>query len=436
MNDFNDLNNFSNNYPENRNDNADSIKVSSFYTESYKKPSKRKNNSIIQLVLIALVSAVFGGFAVGTFFTFVVPVMQPAAKAYFSKMMPPSTAVIDANTKNNQDVYKKVEIIQNSDSPVTAIAEKVGPSVVGIRVTSRTQSFFFEDQQQTGEGSGIIIRSDGYIMTNNHVIEAAINPYTKKIDTGAKIEVFLPSQKDKSYVATFIGSDAKTDLAVIKINANNLPVAEFGDSDKLKIGELAVAIGNPGGLELMGSVTVGVISGLNRTIETEDGVELKLIQTDAAINPGNSGGALVNSKGQVIGVNRLKIAAQGFEGLGFAIPSNLAKDVANSLIEYKYVKGRPLVGITTDPRYTEDVARQNNMPAGVYVADVALMSGAQKAGIKPGDVITKFDGQPVKTKDDLDNLKNKHKVGDTVPVEIYRNGEYKTLQVTLGEDRN
>ena len=418
-------------------------RTASFYTESYKKPSRRKFG-IAQLLVISVISALLGGFVTGAFFTFVTPALTGPAKGYFQRMMQ-QTATPDGSQAKSQaqsqtaktaPEYGKVEIIQSSDSTVTAIAEKVGPSVVGIRVTYKAQNFFFEDQQQTGEGSGIIIRSNGYILTNNHVIQAAINQRTRKLDLNAKIEVYLPSQKDKPYTASYIGSDAKTDLAILKIDAVNLPVAELGDSDKLKVGEMAVAIGNPGGLELMGSVTVGVISGLNRTIATEDGVNLKLIQTDAAINPGNSGGALVNSKGQVIGVNRIKVVQQGFEGLGFAIPVNLAKEVANNLIEFKYVKGRPLLGITPDPRYTEEVAKSNNMPAGVYVADVLLMSGAQKAGIQPGDIITKVDGQSVKTKDDLDNIKNKHKVGDTLNVEIYRDGETKTLQVVLGEDKN
>lgn len=439
---FENQNNDTNNNTENKFENHDDLRTSSFYTESCKKPAK-KRSSLLQLIIVALISSVLGGAVVASLFVFVAPVVQPSVKGYFDSFLPGKTTVNKAVANSNDPTqYKKVEIISSADSPVTAIAESVGPSVVGIRTSFRSSDIFFGNQSQSGEGSGIIIRSDGYIMTNDHVINEAINPRTKKLEAGAKIEVFLPSQSNKSYTASVVGYDTKTDLAILKINATNLPAATFGDSEKLKVGELAVAIGNPGGMELAGSVTAGVISGLNRTIPTDDGTTLKLIQTDAAINPGNSGGALVNSKGEVIGINRLKIAEQGFEGLGFAIPSNLAKQVADNLIDHGYVSGRPLLGISVDPRYTEDVAKANNMPSGVYVADVQLMSGAQKAGIQAGDIITKIDGKAVKSKDELDNVKNAHKVGDKVPIEIYRRDENSntgktfTLQVELIEDKN
>jgi serine protease Do len=185
----------------------------------------------------------------------------------------------------------------------------------------------------------------------------------------------------------------------------------------------------------MGSVTVGVISGLNRTIPIDDGKELKLIQTDAAINPGNSGGALLNSKGQVIGINTAKIGENGFEGLGFAIPANKAKEITDSLMQYKYVKGRPLLGIESDPDFNEEVAKQYDVPMGVLVAQVTPFSGAYKAGVKPGDIITKFDGKAVKSVSEINDLKVKRKPGDTVPVVVYRDGETITLQVQLTEDK-
>ena len=222
----------------------------------------------------------------------------------------------------------------------------------------------------------------------------------------AKIEVYLPadSGQTKPYTATVVGKDSKTDLAVIKISASGLPVAELGDSDSLKVGELAVAIGNPGGLEYMGSVTVGVISGLNRTIAIEDNGNTKLIQTDAAINPGNSGGALVNSQGQVIGVNSAKVAEQGFDGMGFAIPINQAKTIVDSLIKTGYVQGRPLLGVSIDQTFDAAAAKQNNVPVGCYVASVQTPSGAATAGIKAKDIITKIDGKAVATFDELENL--------------------------------
>jgi len=422
-----------NNYGSNDNENYNTSKISSFYTESYRKPTPKRNNTLMQLIAVALVSSILGGAVVGGFLYFVVPVIKPSATSYFDKFLPKSVQENTAVNNENNGIYKKIEI-QKTDSAVTAIAEKASPSIVGIRVTFKSADFFFGEQQGKGEGSGIIIKNDGYIMTNYHVVQDAVGRDGK---VSGKIEVFLPNQKDKPYEAQLIGGDSKTDLAVIKINASNLPAAELGNSDELKVGELAVAIGNPGGLEYMGSVTVGVISGLNRTIPIEDNKQLKLIQTDAAINPGNSGGALVNSQGQIIGVNTAKIGAQGFEGLGFAIPINKAKEITDSLISSGYVKGRPLLDIFVDPSFNEETAKRYEVPVGVLVADVSPLSNAYKAGIQKGDIITKLDGQPVKNKSELDELKNKHKPGETVEVEIYRHSDNSTkkLQVQLSEDK-
>ncbi len=334
----------------------------------------------------------------------------------------------------NQNTYKKIEIVQQSESTVTAIAEKVSPSIVGIKVSYKVQDYFFGSQDSGAEGSGIIIRSDGYIMTNNHVIEGALSN-NNTLNKGSKIEVILPNQTDKTYEATVVGRDSKTDLAVIKIEASELPAVEMGNSDDLKVGELAVAIGNPAGLEYMGSVTAGIISGLNRTISIADNKEMKLIQTDAAINPGNSGGALVNSQGQVIGINTAKLGGDGFEGLGFAIPINKAKEIVDSLIEYKYVKGRPSIGISIETRFTEDIAKRYNVPFGILVQDVSPLSGAFNAGIKAGDIITKFDGKEVKSFEELEEAKNLHKPGDTVEIEVYREDKTIDIQLTLGEDK-
>ena len=405
------------------NTNAD-VRSAPYYTESHKKKTRKKNFTIIQLIAVAVASSILGGGVVGSALLFASPVIQPA----ISKVTGRTTSIGSSLTDNG--IYKKVEI-EKSDSPVTAIAEKVGPSIVGIRVTTKATNSLFNlgGTSGTSEGSGIVIRQEGYIMTNYHVIQSAV-----EAKQGSTIEVILPSQKDKPYTAQIVGSDWRTDLAVLKIDAGNLPAVEFGDSDSLKVGELAIAIGNPAGMELMGSVTTGIISGLDRTIPLEDIKDLKLIQTDASINPGNSGGALVDSQGKVIGINNAKLGGDGYEGLGFAIPINKAKEITDSLIEYKYVKGRPLLGISVESRFTEDYAKQHNVPAGVLVADVNPLSGAYKAGIQVGDIITKADGTQVKSQSDLDNIKNKKKPGDSLTVDIYRDGKTKTLQVTLSED--
>jgi len=429
---------FNDGYGNSGSENNEALSHSStpfFYTENYKKKkSSRKPVGLFQLILVAVISAILGGGVVLAAVQFIIPTTQPAAGSYFSNMMPGNTVSQTQDSSHSTTVYKKIEI-EETESPVTAISEKVSPSIVGIRVTATTRDFLFGLTQGTGEGSGIIIREDGYIMTNYHVIQNALNTGYGGMTNNAKIEVFLPNQKDTPYIATVVGTDYRTDLAVIKIDAKNLPVAEIGDSDKLKVGELAVAIGNPGGLEYMGSVTVGVISGLNRTIKSENGNELKLIQTDAAINPGNSGGALVNSKGQVIGVNSVKVVAQGFEGLGFAIPINEAVKITDSLIEYKYVKGRPFIGIRPDTSFNKALAQRYNVPEGVLVREVIPFTGAYKAGIQVGDIITKFDGQKVTSLDELNEIKNKHKPGDVVQVEIYRNGQTRTVNLELSEEQ-
>ncbi len=418
--------------PNQNTSSLDSLKSAPFYTEKHKK-KEHKKRGLGQLVAVSVVSSIIGALVIGILITFVAPEIQPAIKNLFSNT---TTAQNSTSKPVDTSAYRKVELITSSDTPVTAIAKKVGPSVVGVRTTFKAQDFLFGDQSEAGEGSGVIVRDNGYILTNNHVIKEAIDVTTGKIASGAKIEVFLPNNPEKPYTAALVGFDSKTDLAILKINENNLPAVEFGDSSKINVGELAVAIGNPGGMDLAGTVTVGVVSGINREVPTEDGKIINLIQTDAAINPGNSGGALVNSKGQIIGINELKVAANGFEGLGFAIPSNEAKDIADKLIDHGYVTGRPLLGISPDPRYTEQVAKANNMPVGVYVKEVDLMSGAQKAGIKTGDIITKIDGKAIKNRDELDEVKNTHKVGDKVVLEIYRDGKTMNVNVVLTENKS
>ena len=245
----------------------------------------------------------------------------------------------------------------------------------------------------------------------------------------------MSNNTEKKYPAAIVGRDDNTDIAILKIEANNLVAAEFGDSDKVKVGELAVAIGNPGGLEYMGSVTAGIISGVDRTLELSNGYDFKLIQTDAAINPGNSGGALVNSQGQVIGVNTVKIASTDVEGIGFAIPINEANEIADSLRNYNYVKDRPYLGVMIDQTFTEEYAERLGVPFGLLVYEVQPLTAAYKAGIHNSDIILKFDGQRVMTFKELEEEKNKHKPGDEVVIEVYRDGETLSIKVILDEEK-
>lgn len=314
-------------------------------------------------------------------------------------------------------------------SSVTDIAEEVGPSVVGIRMTVTTSNArrFQTGNQQSSEGSGIITSSDGYIITNYHVVSYA-DPKSGYGDR-TTLEVFLPD--GRSAKATFVGGDSENDLAVLKIGLTGLKAAALGTSANLEVGELAVAIGNPLGMEFAGSVTVGVVSALNRKIDGEES-SLNLIQTDAAINPGNSGGALVNSQGQVIGINTAKISETGVEGLGFAIAIDDAKPIISSLIAYGYVKNRPYLGITGQD-ITDVMAQMYNVPVGIYVTEADTAGGAYKAGIRAGDIITGIAGKTVSTMSELNAVKKGYKAGDTVTVDYVRNTQKLSAKVTFTE---
>jgi len=406
-----------------------------YYSESYSNKNKKskKGFNLFQLILVAVLSSILGGGVVFAAFQFLAPAIQPEFNNTFNKVTGQS---VSSTSGTNTATSYKIEI-EKSDSPIVWIAKKVSPSIVGIKVRARVQNSLFGEQEVEGEGSGIIIREDGYILTNYHVIQNAYDSNTNKVARNASIEVYLWDQKDKPYKAEIVGVDWKTDLAVIKIEGNGFPAAELGDSNEIEVGELAVAIGNPGGLEYMGSVTAGIISGLDRTVQTESGYEFKLIQTDAAINPGNSGGALVNSEGKVIGVNSIKIVADGFEGIGFAIPINTAREIFEDLIEHRYVTGRPLIGIQANSNFNSRIAKSYGVPEGVLVDSVVPFSGAYNAGIKEGDIITKCQGQAVKSLDELNKIKDQYKPGDVLEMEIYRYSERKTytVNVVLGEDK-
>ena len=313
--------------------------------------------------------------------------------------------------------------VENVENPVVAVAQIAGPSVVGVKVDFYEQGFFGELQETSEEGSGIIYSEDGYIITNYHVVEDAIS------STSAQVTVTLSNQEE--YEAEIIGTDSVTDLALLKIDVTGLTPATFGKSSDLQVGELAVAIGNPLGQEFAGSVTVGYISALNRTITT-DGRTYKLIQTDAAINPGNSGGALVNSKGEVVGINTVKVTDTTVEGLGFAIPS----DDALKIIEELKLTGkivRPYIGIYGIDM-DEATAKRNNLVEGIYVYQIFSGSPADQAGLSRGDIIVEFDGQQVTTKQELNDAKNQKSIGDKVKLKVYRGGNYQELEITLGGD--
>ena len=314
--------------------------------------------------------------------------------------------------------------VENVENPVVAVAKIAGPSVVGVSVKYYEQSMF-TGQLAEGEsqGSGIIYSEDGYIITNYHVIEDAIN------SSSAIVKITLSNEEE--YEAEIVGSDEVTDLALLKIDAKGLTAATFGKSSELEVGELAVAIGNPLGQEFAGSVTVGYVSALNRSITT-DGRTYHVIQTDAAINPGNSGGALVNSKGEVIGINTVKISDETVEGIGFAIPSEDALKIIEELkISGKIIRTYiGIYGLDLD----ETTSKRNRLVEGIYVYQLYSDSPAAQAGIQKGDIIVEFDGQTVKTTQEINDIKNQKQIGDKVKIKVYRAGEYKEGEITLGSD--
>ena len=280
----------------------------------------------------------------------------------------------------------------------------------------------------TATGSGIIISDDGYILTNNHVVSSSESESFYQVSEATKITVTL-FDDDTEYEAKIVGTDEETDLAVIKIDKTGLTKAEFADSDSIKVGEFAMAVGSPLGLQ--SSVTCGIVSAVNREVTDSDGKTYTLIQTDAAINAGNSGGALVNSEGKVIGVNTLKLTGQDVEGMGFAIPINSTTDITSQLIEYSKVR-RPYIGITGMDLDAE-TAKKNNLVEGIYVKDVETFSAAEKAGVKIGDVIIQADGKDIKTMDELNEIKNSHNIGDEIKIKVNRDGKEEELTIKLGE---
>ena len=334
---------------------------------------------------------------------------------------------IETSTSASNVSSDLVDLVEYSNTSVT-VAQKVLPSIVGIKIKYSINSIFGSSEAEA-TGSGIIISEDGYILTNNHVVSSESSSYYYTVEEATKMTVNLYNDT-KEYEATIIGTDEYTDLAVIKIDASGLTPATLGDSDNVKVGEFAMAIGCPLGLDI--TVTSGIISAVNRTVsEGTGGTEYTCIQTDAAINSGNSGGALVNSNGEVIGINTLKLSGTGVEGMGFAIPISSTKDIIDQLIEYKTVK-RPYIGIS-GVAVDEKTAKNYNIPTGVYVYSAEKGSPAEKAGLQKGDVITHIEGTEVKNVNELNKIKNKSKIGDTVTLKIYRNGEEKEVQVTLAE---
>ncbi len=371
-------------------------------TNTNKKQKAKKKNGFAAIVATGLICSLVGGSIGGM-------VGANMVRSQYEQM-------------GNTGGSTSIQLVGNQEeiSPVIAIAKKVMPSVVGVR-TYGTYNYWgrYINNMELGSGSGIIYSEDGYIITNYHVIENATS-------------VVVTLSDGQEHEAVIVGADEGSDLAVLKVTTEKkLPAAEFGDSSKLQIGELVVAIGNPLGYD--NTVTDGIVSGLNRQLSDYTD-QMTLIQTNAAINSGNSGGALVNARGEVIGINSAKLVASNAEGMGFALSIDEVKPLVEELIGQGHVS-RPYMGVTIDSQYQvdEETAERYEIPMGIMVYEVAKNSPAEKAGLRAGDIIYKVNDTLIQSFDDLSEIIDNSKVGDQLRVLADRNGQKVTALVTLAD---
>lgn len=386
------------------------------------KPKKHGSKFGLKLLAVVLCCAITSAASLGVFVVMIqngvinVQSSEASSNAAFT-----ISRVVNGDTSSDTSASGDGTVSAMSDQDIAA---KLTPSVVCIQNYQVTQNYGFMQTDTSdssvspaGEGSGIIMSEDGYIITNAHVVEGA---------TSLKVI----TSDGETYEAQLIGSDTVTDLAVVKIDATGLTAAEFGSSEDLRVADKVMAIGNPGGHELSSSVTIGYVSALNRAIANNTtGYTMEYIQTDAAINPGNSGGALINEYGQVVGINSAKISATGYEGLGFAIPIDTAQPIISDLIQYGYVKDRAVLGISG--QFIDSMTgRFYGLPQGEYVAQLNS-SEAQASGLQVGDVITAIDGQQLDSESTLRSAILSKKPGDTVTLQVYRSATQQSATVEL-----
>jgi len=376
--------------------------MNDFNYGGYYKPPKRRG--IFSYVLVALIAGLIGGL-----------VAAYVAPTYLYGRIIPMPEIY---TEGQPSMMNTVTINPTEEiNVVAAVATKAVSSVVGITTVSIERDFFWSRPVE-GVGSGVVVNSDGYILTNSHVI-----------GDGNAQEIQVLFENGDKVQGRVLWYDATLDLAVVKVSASNLNVAELGDSDEIRVGELAVAIGNPLGLDFQRTVTSGVISGLHRSVQVNQyNVMEDLIQTDASINPGNSGGPLLNSTGQVIGINTAKI--QTGEGLGFSIPINLVKPVLEEIIE-EGTFNNVYIGFTGSEVEIYEVQMDTDLPAeyGVVAIEILPGSPADEAGLRPLDVITYVDDAQVTSMANLRKILYNYRLGDTAQLTINRDGT--TINVTV-----
>ncbi len=380
----------------------------------YHIPVRERKPSFWSYLVVGIVGAVIGGFLV----------LGIAPQILLHKTSNLLVGTTDPGTSGVTipvPVYLNAEDLQDPYAAIMLVAQEVSPAVVGITNQAVIGYDFFgrEYVQDTG-GTGIIISEDGYIVTNEHVVANA-----------RSLTVFLAD--GRSFPATLVGAEKSTDLAVIKIEATGLPTVKFGDSDKVRIGQLAVAIGNPLGMDFSRTVTAGIVSGVDRILNISQDSAIRLIQTDAVINPGNSGGPLVNAKGEVIGLNSMKLASSEVEGMGFAIPSNQVKRVAEEIIATGRVRRAKIGASLADKEAVRRINPSVIIERGVYVYRVENGGPAQEAGIRAGDIILEIGGLQVSKVAAVQAFLSEKSPGEVVKVKVLRGNQEIVLEVTLGE---
>lgn len=417
------------------------------YTSESTETVKKKRNFFALKTAAAVLALIIVGAATVQVYKFLKETRSELAEFSGDVKKDVSKELKDApeNIDKHEKLPSLIDLAARADAkPLPDIVDSIMPSVVGVASTfefEQPQTFSMwgwssepETRQARATGTGFIISEDGYIVTNAHVV------YDEEYNAGEAIEVSVLFSDESEHEATVVAYDSETDIAVLKVDEKNLTPAVLGDSDELRVGELVIAVGNPLGFDLFGTVTSGIVSALNRKIDINE-KKMNLIQTDAAINSGNSGGPLLNSCGQVIGINSAKMSASyssnmaSVEGLCFAIPMKEAKAIIDDLINYRYVTGRPQIGINTND-ISEAQARYWDLPVGVFVRTVQEGSAAEAAGIEVGDVIIDIEGTAVSTAQELNDVKNNYKAGDTIVLTVSRNGKDIKIRVTLQEKKN
>ena len=399
---------------------GEDTEVPKYYVPSEKKPKEEKpkdkkaapksKKRFVKLACACLACALIGG-AVGGVVSWKVLDNNNSTPEATSKPIPAGTSGASVSTK---------------PSGTTDIYSLGCKQAVGITTEVTTTNWFGQTSSSAVSGSGFVVTTDGYIVTNYHVIEAA---YQRNY----KVSVMF--YDGKTYDATIVGVEEENDVAVLKIDATGLTPVVVGDSESIHVGEEVYAIGNPLG-ELAFTMTTGHVSALDRSITTSESTSaINMFQFDAAVNSGNSGGPLYNAEGKVIGIVTAKYSSTGVEGLSFAIPINDAIDIANDLITNGYVTGKAYLGANIDSRYDSVYANYYNMPEGAYVFSVESGSCAEKCGLAAGDIITKLGGNEVKDFNDLDSAIRSFKAGESAEITVYRKGGYKTLHVVFDESK-